>query len=354
MKILETEKRSCHQRHDSCHPGAKMANAKIKTVSLGPAASHHSSPTEHHRISLQHDYPIKCLIYKIPFNLRNEFRRQIAELEKTGIISKSNSQYNTPALFVKQKEKWRLVLDFRKLNEITLTQDFVIPTLDDILHEISGSNYFSALDMKSAFNQIPLHFADRLKTAFSTPDGDKYEFNRLCFGLKNSPKAFQSIAQEVLGDLLHNGALVYIDDIILFTKTIDEHFELLVTPEGILIDKDKSVSINEFPVLTDQKQIKSFLGCCNFYRRYIKNFAKRALPLTNLLRKDTPFEWTSETQEAFDDIKKAILNPPVLALPNPDAELQITTDASSCSIGAVLEQKYPNSEVKPLYFFQRN
>ncbi|GFU32338.1 uncharacterized protein TNCV_4699181 [Trichonephila clavipes] len=96
-----------------------------------------------------------------------------ADLEKAGIISKSNSQYNTPALFVKQKEKWRLVLDFRKLKEITLTQDFVIPTLDDILHEISGSNYFSALDMKSAFNQIPLHFADRHKTAFSTPDGDK-------------------------------------------------------------------------------------------------------------------------------------------------------------------------------------
>ncbi|GFX60954.1 retrovirus-related Pol polyprotein from transposon 17.6 [Trichonephila clavipes] len=164
---------------------------------------------------------------KIPFDLRNQFRRQIANLEKAGIISKSNSQYNTPALFVKQKEKWRLVLDFRKLNEITLTQDFGIPTLDDILHEISGSNYFSALDMKSAFNQIPLHFADRHKTAFSTPDADKYEFNRLCFGLKNSPKAFQSISQEVLGDLLHNGALVYIDDIILFTKIIDEHLELL-------------------------------------------------------------------------------------------------------------------------------
>ncbi|GFT35751.1 retrovirus-related Pol polyprotein from transposon 17.6 [Trichonephila clavipes] len=349
------------------------------TVELSAAA------TEHHRISLQHDYPIKCPIYKIPFNLRNEFRRQITDLEKAGIISKSNSQYNTPALFVKQKEKWRLVLDFRKLNEITLTQDFIIPTLDDILHEISGSNYFSALDMKSAFNQIPLHFADRHKTAFSTPDGDKYQFNRLCFGLKNSPKAFQSIAQEALGDLLHHGALVYIDDIILFTKTIDGHFELLgkvferferirlkfnpskcqyltksckflgfvVTPEGILIDKDKSVSINEFPVPKDPKQIKSFLGCCNFYRRYIKNFAKRALPLTNLLRKDTPFEWTSETQEAFDDIKKAILNPPVLALPDQNAELQITTDASSRGIGAVLEQRYPNSEVKPLYFFSK-
>ncbi|GFU31649.1 retrovirus-related Pol polyprotein from transposon 17.6 [Trichonephila clavipes] len=328
---------------------------------------------------------VKCPIYKIPFNLRNEFRRHIADLEKAGIISKSKSQYNTPALFVKQKEKWRLVLDFRKLNEITLTHDFAIPTLDDILHEVSGANYFSALDMKSAFNQIPLHFRVRHKTAFSTPDGDKYEFNQLRFGLKNSPKAFQSIAQEVLGDLLHNGALVYIDDIILFIKTIDGHFELLgkvlerferiqlkfnpgkcqfltksckflgfvVTPEGILIDKDKSISINEFPVPTDQKQIKSFfIESCNFYRRYIKKFAKRALPLTNLLRKDTPFEWTCETQAAFDDIKEAILNPPVLALPDPDAELQITTDASSHGIGVVLEQKYPNSEVKPIYFFK--
>ncbi|GFV41948.1 retrovirus-related Pol polyprotein from transposon 17.6, partial [Trichonephila clavipes] len=183
--------------------------------------------TEHHRISLQHDYPIKCPIYKIPFNLRNEFRRQIADLEKAGIISKSSSQCSTPALFVGQREKWRLVLDFRRLSEMAVTQDFVIPALDDILHEISGSGCFSALDMGSAFDQVPLHFADRHGTAFSAPDGDGCQFNRLCFGLKNSPRAFQSVAQEVLGDLLHHGALVYVDDIILFTRTVDEHFELL-------------------------------------------------------------------------------------------------------------------------------
>ncbi|GFT99787.1 retrovirus-related Pol polyprotein from transposon 17.6 [Trichonephila clavipes] len=208
-------------------------------------------------------------------------------------------------------------------------------------------------DILPPLTEKDFNLSDRHKMAFSTPDGDKYEFNRLCFGLKNWPKAFQSIAQEVLGDLLLNGALVYIDEVILFTKTVDEHFELLVTPEGILIDKDKSVSINDFPVPTDQKQIKSFLGCCNFYRRYIKNFAKQALPLMNLLRKDTPFEWTSETQEAFDYIKETILNPPVLALPDPNAKLQITTDASSRGIGAVLEQRYPNFEVKPLYYFSK-
>ncbi|GFV57867.1 retrovirus-related Pol polyprotein from transposon 17.6 [Trichonephila clavipes] len=205
-------------------------------------------------------YTIGRKTFKKRISTSSSSQRQIADLEKAGIISKSNSQYNTPALFVKQKEKWRLVLDFRKLNEITLTQDFVIPTLDDILHEISGSNYFSALDMKSAFNQIPLHFADRHKTAFSTPDGDKYEFTRLCFVLKNSPKVFKSIAQEVLGDLLHNGALVYIDQIILFTKTIDEHFELLGTrtfpliADGLQISGVLPGSAGVFPLIADGLQ----------------------------------------------------------------------------------------------------
>lgn len=344
-----------------------------------------SANTEFHRIELMHNDPVKCPVYKIPFNLRGELRQQITDLCTAGIISKSKSPYNAPALFVKQKNKYRLVFDFRRLNEITITQDFVIPTLDDILHEISGSNYFSALDMKSAFNQIPLHPDDRHKTAFSTPDGDKFEFNRLCFGLKNSPKAFQSIAQEILGDLLHNGAIVYIDDVFLHTKTIKDHFALInevldrfekanlkfnpqkcqfltksckflgfvVTPEGVLIDKDKTTTINDFPQPKDQKSIKSFLGCVNFYRRYIRNFAKRALPLTNLLRKDVPFEWNEEAQASFEDIKRAILSPPVLALPDPSAELQITTDASSQGIGAVLEQRYPNGEVKPLYFYSK-
>lgn len=342
--------------------------------------------TEPHQIELQHNNPIRCPSYKIPFQLREEFRRQITELEKAGIISKSKSQYNAPALFVRQNNKYRLVLDFRKLNEITVPQEFTIPTLDEILFEISTSNnYMSTLDLKTAFNQIPIKESDRHKTAFSTPDGTKYEFNRLCFGLTNSPKAFQKIAQEALGDLLHKGALVYIDDIILYTKTIEEHFTLLnevldrfsklrlrfnpdkcqfltksckflgfvLTPQGLSIDKDKTVKINEFQIPKDQTQVKSFLGLAGFYRRYIKNFSKRASPLTNLLRKDVPFNWNEETQNAFDDIKNAILNPPILALPDPNAELQITTDASALGIGAVLEQKYPNGEIKPLYFYSK-
>ncbi|GFX73493.1 retrovirus-related Pol polyprotein from transposon 17.6 [Trichonephila clavipes] len=276
--------------------------------------------------------------------LRNDIRRFVLARDHNNLEESINA-----ALIEEKNVKLNQTANDERTGLPPLhTETSVISALTNKLDEIN-----LRVERLQEASSVTARKTDRHKTAFSTPDGDKYEFNRLCFGLKNSPKASQSIAQEVLGDLLHNGALVYIDDVILFTKTIDEHFELLVTPEGILIDKDKSVSINDFSVPTDQKQIKSFLGCCNFYRRYIKNFAKRAFPLTNLLRKDTPFEWTFETQEAFDDIKEAILNPPVLALPDPNAELQITTDASSRGIGAVLEQKYPNSEVKPFYFFSK-
>lgn len=341
--------------------------------------------TEPHKIVLDHDIPIRCPIYKIPFQLRDEFNKQIAELEAAQIISRIDSPYNTPALLVKQKNKYRLVFDFRKLNEITKTQDFIIPTLDDILHEISGSNYFSVLDMKSAFNQIPIRKRDRHKTAFTTPDGIKYCFNRLAFGMKNSPKHFQEVAQEALGDLLHKGVRVYIDDVIVYTKSIDEHINIIneilcrfealnlkfnpqkcvflskecnflgfiVSNQGIMIDKQKAESINEFPVPKDQQEIKSFLGCCNYYRRYIKNFAKRAYALTALLRKDTPFIWDENAQSAFDDIKSALLKSPVLALPDFRLDFQITTDASQKAIGAVLEQRYPNGETKPIYFYSK-
>ncbi|GFY73048.1 retrovirus-related Pol polyprotein from transposon 17.6 [Trichonephila inaurata madagascariensis] len=314
VKLLISRFRSLHHRISSCQYG----------TSWNP--------------SIQPDYPIKCPIYKIPFNLRNEFRQQIADLEKAGIISKSKSQYNTPALFVKQKEKWRIVLDFRKLNEITLTQDFAIPILDDILDEVSNANYSSALDMKLAFNQIPLALKDRHK---------RLHFLHLMV-INEHFELFSKVLErfEKIQLKVNPGKCPFL------TKSC-KFLGFVITPEGIHIDKDKPISINEFPVLTDQKQIKSFLGCCNFYRRYIKNFAKRALPLTNLLRKDIPFEWTSETQAAFEDIKKAILNPPVLALPDPAADLQITTDASSYGIGAILEQKYPNSKVKPIFFFSK-
>ncbi|GFU02464.1 transposon Tf2-9 polyprotein [Trichonephila clavipes] len=145
---------------------------------------------------------------------------------------------------------------------------------------------------------------------------------------------------------LRIATVIFISALLLFTRKGISGSASHPTEKG-----DAFPRLEEGNVPINTSWFGMFFG--NFPRlgRYIKNFAKRALPLTNLLRKDTPFEWTSETQEAFDDIKKAILNPPVLALPDQNAELQITTDASSRGIGAVLEQKYPNSEVKPLYFF---
>ncbi|GBM69426.1 hypothetical protein AVEN_165450-1 [Araneus ventricosus] len=140
------------------------------------------------------------------------------------------------------------------------------------------------LDMKTAFNQIPSKKSDRKKTAFSSLEGTKWEFNRLCFELKNSPKAFQAISQEVLGCIL--------------------------TPQGLQIDKDKTVEVNEFKTPENESDVKSSLGLAGFYRRYIRNFSKRAAPLSNLLRKDATFDWNEEAQKAFNDIKNASLLPP--------------------------------------------
>ncbi|GFS70066.1 retrovirus-related Pol polyprotein from transposon 412 [Trichonephila clavipes] len=219
--------------------------------------------------------------------LRNDIRRFVLARDPNNLEESVNA-----ALIEEQNAKLNQIANDERTGLSHLhTETLDILALTNKLDEIN-----LRVERLQESSSVTARKTDRHKTAFSTPDGDKYEFNRLCFGLKNSPKAFQSIVQEVLGDLFHNGALVYIDDVILFTKTIAEHFELL---------------------------------------------------------EDTPFEWTSETQEAFDDIKEAILNPPVLALPDPNAELQITTVASSRGIGAVLEQKYPNSEVKPLHFFSK-
>ncbi|GBN41003.1 Transposon Tf2-9 polyprotein [Araneus ventricosus] len=127
----------------------------------------------------------------------------------------------------------------------------------------------------------------------------------------------------------------------------------ILRPQRLQIDKGKAVKVNEFKTPENERDVISFHGLTGFYRRYIRNFAKRSAPLSNLLRKDVSFDWNAEEQKAFDDIKNAFLSPPALVLPDPNAELQVTTDASGNGIGATLEQKYQNGQVKPLYFYSK-
>ncbi|GBN22924.1 Retrovirus-related Pol polyprotein from transposon 17.6 [Araneus ventricosus] len=127
----------------------------------------------------------------------------------------------------------------------------------------------------------------------------------------------------------------------------------ILGPQRLQIDKRKTVTVNEFKTPENERDVKSFLGLTGFFRRYIRNFAKRSAPLSNLLRKDVSFDWNEEAQKAFDDIKNAFLSPPALVLPDPNVDLQVTTDASGVGIGVVLEQKYQNGEVEPLYFYSK-
>ena len=221
--------------------------------------------------------------------------------------------------------------------------------------------------MRSSFNQLPVAPQDRDKTAFICPRG-MYRYKTMPFGFCNASSSFQRLADIVFSDLHLDVCLVYIDDIILFSKTVEEHLERLVrvlarlreaklklkpskclllqkslsflghvvSGEGVATDPEKTRLVSEWPVPTSVKEVRSFLGLTGYYRKFVKGYAQIAAPLHDLRKKDVTFEWTSETQLAFDTLKEALTSPPILAMPSDDDEFVLDTDACDRSIGAVL------------------
>ncbi|KAK9296901.1 hypothetical protein QLX08_009211 [Tetragonisca angustula] len=291
------------------------------------------------------------------------------------IIEHSDSPFNASVWVVPKKtdasgkQKWRIVIDFRKLNEITDQDAYPLPNPDDILHHLGNAKFFSALDLSSGFHQIPMHPDSKKYTAFSTSDGH-FQYNRMPYGLKNAPATFQRMMDTALRGLIDRHCFVYLDDIIIFGNTIEEHnrnlaivFQRLrdtglklqvdkceflkpeleylghiVTANGIQLNPKKLSAIKEFKTPKTITQVKSFLGLTGYYRKFIRNFAKIAKPLTALTQKNTPYHWTNERQTAFDTLKERLCNPPVLCYPDFQKTFTLTTDASNEGIGAVLSQ----------------
>lgn len=265
------------------------------------------------------------------------------------IIESSDSPYNAPVWVVPKKldasgkRKWRIVIDFRKLNEITDQDAYPLPVIDTILSQLGNAKFFSALDLSSGFHQIPMHPDSKKFTAFSTPEGH-FHYNRMPFGLKNAPATFQRLMDRALKGLIGKCCFVYLDDIIIFGQTIQEHntnlaiilqqlteLNLKLQPEkceflkpeleylGHVISKDgvkpnskKIEAVKEFKQPRNSKEIKQFLGLAGYYRKFIQNFAKIAKPLSKLVKKDEPYRWTDEQQIAFDTLKLKLCEEPVL------------------------------------------
>lgn len=304
------------------------------------------------------------------------------------MIEPSHSNYNSPILLVPKKggtreKKWRLVFDYSRLNAKLIPDKFPLPRIDDILDSLGNAKYFSILDLYSGFHQIKLEKGSRELTAF-TIDNGIYQWRVLPFGLNIAPNAFCRMMQIAFSGISPDKCFIYMDDIIVIGKNEMEHLEnlrsvfqtcrdrsLKLNPEkvnffqmevtflghkctqnGILPDQSKIESVKKYPVPKNGNETKRFTAFANYYRRFIKNFSTLIKPLTKLTGKYTPFIWTEECQKSFEEIKRKIINPPILQYPDHNKEFIITVDASQIGCGAVLSQIFDGNDL-PIQFASR-
>lgn len=329
-----------------------------------------------HEIETTTNVPINKRQYRFPEATKSHINEEIEEMLKQGIIKPSTSPWNAPVLCVPKKpdpngnKRYRIVVDFRALNTITKSFIYPIPLINEILDNIGESSYFSSLDLKSGFYQVPIDPRDAQKTAFSTPRGH-FEFTRMPMGLKNSPSTFQRLMNSIIYEIGDVQAFVYLDDIIIFGKNAKEHNHHLkkvlnalrkhnlkiepgkcqflkneiqylghiISKEGI---KPTNANIKVIQGLKPPKTIKevrSFLGTVNFYGKFIPDIAGKRKPLNDLLKKNVKFVWSDDCQRAFEELKESLISEPLLVRPNYKDTFVLTTDASDYAVGTVLSNE---------------
>lgn len=329
-----------------------------------------------HKINTVDNIPIYTKSYRYPYIHKEEVDRQIKEMLDSGIIRHSNSPYSAPIWIVPKKvdasgqKKWRLVVDYRKLNEVTVDDRYPIPNIEEILDKLGKSMYFTTLDLAKGFYQIEVEESDIHKTAF-TVEGGHYEFMRMPFGLKTAPATFQRLMNNVLGEYINKICLVYLDDIIIFSTSLQEHVQSLklifncleranlkvqldksefckreteflghiVTQNGVKPNPAKVECVINFPIPKTPKQIKQFLGLTGYYRKFIKDYSNLAKPMTRFLKKDANLDIGDPSYlQSFNTLKRILTNDPVLAYPDFSRTFTLTTDASNYALGAILSQ----------------
>ncbi|GBG64491.1 hypothetical protein CBR_g45187 [Chara braunii] len=312
----------------------------------------------------------KGAVYTMSPRELEELRKQLDELLEKGWSRPSSSPFGAPVLLVPKKEgELRMCIDYRGLNAITVKNAEPLPRIDDLLDRVPGCKYFSKIDLKSGYHQIEVHPDDQYKTAFRTRYGH-YEFIVMPFGLTNTPATFQRCMNDLFRPWLDKFVVVYLDDILVFSKTLQEHQSHLrqvleklreanlkinakkcewaktqvlylghvLDGDGIKPEDSKIAAIRDWPTPRTLTELRSFLGLANYYRKFVRDFSTIVAPLRRLLKKEAIWQWDKDCTSALKRLKRALIEYPVLKVADPSLPFVVTTDASQYGIGAVLQQ----------------
>ncbi|PNY00055.1 Ty3/gypsy retrotransposon protein [Trifolium pratense] len=329
-----------------------------------------SRPGFDHKIPLKEGVqPFNLRPYRFSLVQKDVIDKLVQDMLDQGIVQHSTSPFASPTILVRKKDgSWRLCVDFRRLNDLTIKNRFPIPLIEDLMDELHGSVIFSKLDMRSGYHQLRMAHGEEYKTAFKTHSGH-FEYLVMPFGLTNAPASFQSLMNQVFSPFLRKFVIVFFDDLLIYSQSLEDHqvhlqliFQTIrdnhlflnkskcnfalprveylghfITREGVSTDPLKIQAVSSWPIPQNLKQLRGFLGLAGYYRRFVRDFGKIAKPLTDLLKKDS-FIWSAEATQAFTTLKQALVSAPVLCLPDFSKKFIVETDASGKGIGAVLMQ----------------
>lgn len=362
----------------------KQLIVEYQDIFVGPDGKLGRTDLVKHTIDTGIAKPIKVPPRRVPQKQKQLIEQELDKMLQNDIIEPSTSPWSSPILLVTKKDgSIRFCIDYRRLNAVTIKDAYPLPRMDDSLDALSGSKWFSTLDLASGYWQAEISESDRPKTAFSCHKG-LFQFKVLPFGLSNAPAVFERLMELVLRGLNWEKCLCYLDDVIIFGKTFQEALENLktvfqrfrqanlrlkpskctlfqtkvsflghiVSEAGISCDLRKTDSVKTWPVPTNVSEVKTFLGLVGYYRRFIRDFSTLAYPLTELTHKARSFIWTEACQIAFETLKSNLVSAPILAYTTENGTFVLDTDASLHGIGAVLSQ-IQNGEERVIAYASR-
>lgn len=339
-----------------------------------------------HTIDTGDVQPIKQRYFPVSPAIQKLMYQELDRMISLDVIEESHSGWSSPITLVRKTNGTvRLCLDARKLNSVTVKDAYPIPIIEGLLSRLDQTHYITSIDLKDAFWQIPLEEKSREKTAFTVPGRPLFQFKVMPFGLCNAPQTLCRLMHKVISSNLHDQIFVYLDDLLVTSKTFADHLKLLehvaeqlrkahltinmeksrfllketkylgyIVADGCLKpDPIKVDAIASYPTPKTVRQLRRFIGMCGWYRKFVQNFATLAAPLTNLLSKQKKIDWSESADRAFKKLKEALTTAPILTHPDFNKRFFIQCDASSTGIGSVLFQRDENNLEHPIYYFSQ-